>query len=121
MVTAARSSRRLENRVRQVTYAVPSVRPLDPIAFAERMQQSGPKGLVVSVSHDCYVKIIGGTQIFIADEQRRFAQCGCSYLHISPLQPRLSFADPDPDFQVQVVFDREFLGTGKATGFDLIR
>ena len=94
-------------------YAVPSVRPLDPIAFAERIQQSGPKGLVVSVSHDCYVKIIGGTQIFIADEQRRFAQCGYSYLHISPLQPRLSFADPDPDFQVQVVFDREFLGTAR--------
>jgi hypothetical protein len=92
-------------------YAVPSVRPLDLTAFAECIQQGGPKGLVVSVSHDCYVKIVGGTQIFIADEQRRFAQCGYSYLHISPLQPRLTFADPDPDFQVQVVFDQELLGT----------
>ena len=52
----------------------------------------GKKGFVVSLSHDCYIRVIGGTQIFIADEQAKFNALGYAYVHISPQIARLTFA-----------------------------
>ncbi len=51
-------------------------------------------GLVISVSHDCYVRVTGGIQLFIAEEQVRFARQGMVYLHLSPYVPLLRLADP---------------------------
>lgn len=48
--------------------------------------------LVLSVSHDPYTRVVGGTQIFIADEEARFRADGAAYLHVSPLVPRLRLA-----------------------------
>ena len=65
---------------------------------------------VVSVSHDRYINVIGGTQIFIADEQKRFNELGCAYVHISPRVSQLSIADHDAHFCVNVVVDGKYLG-----------
>ncbi len=48
--------------------------------------------LVLSVSHDPYTRVVGGTQIFIADEEARFRAEGAVYLHVSPVVPRLRLA-----------------------------
>ena len=68
------------------------------------------KGLIVSLSHDCYIKVIGGTQIFIADEQRRFNEQGYAYIHISPQIARLALAKNSPEFLVRVVADGSLIG-----------
>ena len=75
------------------------------------------RGLVVSLSHDCYIKVIGGTQIFIADERSRFAQRGYAYIHLSPRRGRLNLAPFDPEFEVQIVINGEFSGFAKITTF----
>lgn len=70
------------------------------------------KGLVVSLSHDCYVRSVGGTQIFISDEEQKFRRGGYSYLHLSPMIPRLALAPNSADFGVRVVMDGVFIGAG---------
>jgi glycosyltransferase involved in cell wall biosynthesis len=70
----------------------------------------GKKGLIVSLSHDCYIRVIGGTQIFIADEQRRFNKLGCAYVHLSPQIPKLMLAEEDPHFLTRLVVDGKLLG-----------
>lgn len=79
------------------------------------------RGLAVALSHDCYIKVIGGTQIFIADERLRFAERGYSYIHLSPRRGRLNLAPFDPEFEVQIVIDGEFCGFARiATFIDLL-
>ncbi len=51
------------------------------------------RGLVLSFSHDCYVRVTGGIQLFIADEQARYARQGLAYVHLSPFVPLLRLAD----------------------------
>lgn len=68
------------------------------------------RGLIVSLSHDCYIRVIGGTQIFIADEQSRFNQLGYAYVHISPQLARLMLAEQNPQFLARIVVDGAFLG-----------
>ena len=53
------------------------------------------KGLVISVSHDCAVRVTGGIQLFIAEEQVRFGRQGMLYLHLYPFVPMLRLGDPD--------------------------
>lgn len=102
---------------------VPSERPpLDPdpgeteltvTQLAARLEKIGKKrksGLVVSFSHDCYTKVIGGTQIFISDEQKRFNEQDHGYLHISPQFARLSLAPSSDRFLVRVVADGDYVG-----------
>lgn len=70
----------------------------------------GKKGLIISLSHDCYIRVIGGTQIFIADEQRRFNKLGYAYVHVSPQISRLMLAEENPQFLTRLVVDGELLG-----------
>lgn len=67
-------------------------------------------GFVVSLSHDCYVSVVGGTQIVISDEQKLFNANGYGYIHLSPLEPLLALSGRDPDFAVRVVLDGELIG-----------
>jgi len=67
-------------------------------------------GAIVALSHDCYIKSVGGTQIFISDEQGKFAKAGFAYLQLSPLVPLLVLAQPNDHFMVRVVLDNDFLG-----------
>lgn len=70
----------------------------------------GRSGVVISLSHDCYIKVIGGTQIFISDEQRRFAAKDFAYVHLSPRRWRLNLAPLDLKFELQIVIDGNFIG-----------
>ena len=72
------------------------------------------KGLIVSLSHDCYIKVIGGTQIFITDEQCRFNEQGYAYIHISPQIARLDARGESPEFLVRVVVDGKLIGLVKS-------
>ena len=73
-------------------------------------------GLVVSLSHDCYVRVTGGIQLFIADEQARYARQGMVYLHLSPFAPLLRLADPaGTGCLLQVVIDGRYVGVTSYT------
>ncbi len=82
-------------------------------AVLTRLLVSGFKdktGFVVSVSHDCYTAVVGGTQILISDEQKLFNSDGYGYLHLSPKDPRLTLAGEDRLFMVRLILDGELLG-----------
>ncbi len=70
----------------------------------------GATGLVLSVSHDCYVNVTGGMQILIADEQALFNADRTAYLHIAPAIARFTFAPADAEVLLQVSVDGVFLG-----------
>ncbi len=71
----------------------------------------GGRGLVMSVSHDRYIDITGGVQIFIADEQMLFNGDRFAYLHLSPEVARLTLAgEDDPPVCLQIVIDGRFAG-----------
>ena len=71
----------------------------------------GMRGLVLSISHDRYVDITGGVQIFIADEQMLFNGDRFAYIHLSPAVARLTLADPsDAPIWLQLIIDGRFQG-----------
>ncbi len=70
----------------------------------------GRTGLVLSVSHDCYVNVTGGIQILIADEQALFNADRTAYLHIAPAIARFTFAPAAKEVLLQVTLDGHFLG-----------
>ena len=68
-------------------------------------------GLVISLSHDCYTRVTGGIQLFIADEQARYARQGMVYLHLSPYVPLLRLVDPaETGCLVNMVLDGRYVG-----------
>ena len=77
----------------------------------------GAKGIVLSVSHDCYIRSIGGTQIFIGDEAAGFARAGYKYVHISPTKFDPYLVQRGADYLVQVVLDNKYLGIISITRF----
>ena len=94
-------------------YVLPTDEPsLDPAALLhiETTLASAGAGTVVALSHDCYIRSVGGTQIFISDEQTKFNAAGFAYLQISPMTPRLALAPAAAEFIVRVVLDGTFLG-----------
>ena len=70
------------------------------------------RGLVLSISHDRYTEHRGGTQLLIADEQRKFNGDRAAYLHLSPLTPRLGLADAAPA-RCGVVLDGVWRGAAR--------
>jgi glycosyltransferase involved in cell wall biosynthesis len=66
----------------------------DDTVVAVLREQLRGSYLVISISHDNYLRSVGGTQILISDEQRRFQELGADYLHLSPIIPRLRLKDP---------------------------
>ncbi len=86
----------------------PPLRPTPVAAGARRLGAAGlrrllanaiagARGFVLAVSHDRYIDIAGGTQLLIADEQRKVnGDCG-TYLHLSPTTARLGLAPAGAD------------------------
>jgi hypothetical protein len=95
-------------------YLLKPERRLSAAKLAEALTAAfSGRGCAISVSHDSYVSVIGGTQIFIADEQQKFNRQHVAYLHLSPIKPLLTLADHSPDFDVRVTLDGEILGGTK--------
>ena len=101
-----------EPKKRSESYQVKKTKPTARRVLSKLLSKALKKraGLVVSLSHDCYIKVIGGTQIFIADEQRKFVAREHAYIHLSPFLPKLCMADADAGFSVQIVIDGVFVG-----------
>ena len=97
---------------RSKDYVVPPGELLDHDGLVSRIDAALAQavGLVISLSHDCYIRVIGGTQIFISDEQRRFADRQYAYIHLSPRRARMTLAPLDAACEVQVVINGEFAG-----------
>ncbi|MBL6082587.1 hypothetical protein JMJ56_31985 [Belnapia sp. T18] len=97
---------------RSQNYAPSSGKPLSMKLLRQHLSAilSGKSGLVIALSHDCYVQVIGGTQIFIADEERRFRAKKFAYLQMSPRKPQLATLDDVSVFEVQLVLDGKILG-----------
>jgi hypothetical protein len=94
-------------------YVLPTNEKFLTTAAAKSVRRTiarAPNGFVVSLSHDCYIQSVGGTQIFISDEQKKFNQAGYAYLHLSPRVPRLSMAPNGIEFDVRIVLNGLFLG-----------
>jgi hypothetical protein len=90
----------------------PKVRYLDAAGLLSLLETATEtlSGMVISVSHDRYVDNVGGTQIFIADEESKFAGNRFLYFHISPAVARLALAPKGESVGLQVVLDGEFVG-----------
>ncbi len=88
---------------------------LDAAALHRHLSQAcvGAAGLVLSASHDRYDAMLGGTQLVVADEQRKFNHARLIYLHLSPTVPRMVLAPPDAPASVQLVLDGRMLGTAE--------
>lgn len=86
--------------------------PIDEAALRAALARAclGRSGLVLSVSHDCYVNVTGGIQILIADEQALFNADRTAYLHIAPAIARFTFAPAAEEVLLQVTLDGRFLG-----------
>jgi hypothetical protein len=76
----------------------------------------GARGLVVAFSHDRYTMVPGGTQLLIADEQRKFNGDGAVYLHLSPVEARLHLAPlPAGREELGVILDGAWHGVARLT------
>ncbi|WP_375458905.1 hypothetical protein [uncultured Enterovirga sp.] len=77
--------------------------------------------IVISVSHDEYIRVSGGVQNVVGHEQVSLNKVGISYLHLSPAEPSLRLAreieDPSRAI-VTVIVDGERVG--RASGADLL-
>ena len=73
-------------------------------------------GLVLSAGHDRYIRVTGGIQLFIANEQAKFARQNLAYLNVSPSRPLLRLADPQTaGLALTLILDGCFLGVASAT------
>lgn len=73
-----------------------------------------PIGLVVSLSHDCYVRVVGGTQIFISDEQKLFNKYKIAYVHISPKHGQLAFAAEEDNDEFLIAANGNYVGAANS-------
>ena len=82
----------------------------DALSLAIEAAIETADGIVMSVSHDCYIHNTGGTQLFIADEENKFVGNRLVYCHISPAIARLTLSPPGEPSRMQVVLDGAFVG-----------
>jgi hypothetical protein len=99
---------------RTESYTLKAEKRLSASKLAKALEEAfAQRGCVISISHDSYVKVIGGTQIFIADEQRKFNRKEIAYLHLSPVKPLLTWADYSAEFDVRMTLNGKVLGEVK--------
>jgi len=68
-------------------------------------------GLALSFSHRCYLTTTGGTELFIADEQKLFNAQNFAYVHLSPLVPSIFIKDSLPaESLTRIAIDGEVIG-----------
>jgi hypothetical protein len=76
---------------------------------------AGARGLVLAVSHDRYTEVRGGTQLLIADEQRKFNGDRAAYLHLSPTVACLGLAPAGDGCEwLGVILDGAWQGVARA-------
>lgn len=69
---------------------------------------------IVSLSHDDYLKVTGGSQLSTSDEQRKALRTGLSYLHIFPFTKHSTLADENAPLYLGINLDGMHLGNTEA-------
>lgn len=69
------------------------------------------KKVVLSVSHDCYLKHTGGIQAFISDEASTAFDFGYCHLHVAPCKPGLLVGEDLKTQRYIVSLDKKVIGT----------
>jgi len=103
----------LRDKARAWAHAADHAPPMTRAALADALGGLAARaGVVLCVSHDDYVQSCGGVQHLIADEQRAFADCGWSMLHLSPAAPVPMLADlvPAAECRIRLRLDGSALG-----------
>ncbi|KQY45723.1 tetratricopeptide repeat-containing glycosyltransferase family protein [Rhizobium sp. Root483D2] len=80
-------------------------------------------GLVLALSHTCYIEVVAGTELVVGKEQLRFNAEGLSYIHLSPFEQSEFIFDTELDqTYFKVVVDGDFAGifSGSVVGDVLI-
>jgi glycosyltransferase involved in cell wall biosynthesis len=95
---------------------------LDRAALGRRLAEAceAARALVVAFSHDCYTAARGGTQLLIADEQRKFNGDRTAYLHLAPVRSRLGLAPPDAPRPFAATLDGTLAGVIAADALALV-
>jgi hypothetical protein len=117
IIAAARPPReRLIDWLRSDTHKVPMSRAVLEKLMSELLPRHRRRW-AISVSHDEYLRIAGGVQNCIADEQASLNKEAWSYLHLSPAQPLplLSDASDPKQFVFTVSIDGERAGCAVAS------
>lgn len=92
--------------------------PLSAATLARRLSEhaiSGAQGTFVAVSHDDYIKVVGGVQNCLTDEERLFNQRSYNYLQIFPTQPLPMFSDEQGGERLLVTVNLNGKPVGTAT------
>jgi len=98
----------------RLTQNIPSLRQLnktipDVIVLTHKikdvLKQKLRNDYVISLSHDDYLTVTGGAQVYIADEQRLVNQQGQSYIHIYPFNKGRTLASSDTILYLGVNID----------------
>ncbi|MCX6973421.1 MAG: hypothetical protein NTZ94_03805 [Verrucomicrobia bacterium] len=109
---------------REKSYKTERGRSLGRSSFQSRLTKllkPAPAGLAVSISHDCYLSVVGGIQIFISDEQKLYDKRGYDYIHISPATPKLTFRGSAREtFLVRIAAAGQIVGVLRLTDFLIV-
>jgi len=68
------------------------------------------KPFVLALSQDNYLKVVGGVQLKIADQQREMNDNGLSYLHLSPFKARTTLDFSNKAGVMNLNLDGQFIG-----------
>ncbi|MGC9964455.1 MAG: hypothetical protein ABSE08_03530 [Syntrophobacteraceae bacterium] len=64
---------------------------------------------VVTLSHDNYLKVVGGVERCVGNEQRVFNENKVGYIHIFPTNHRPTLARPEEPFYVSIICNGQFV------------
>jgi glycosyltransferase involved in cell wall biosynthesis len=69
---------------------------------------------VVALSHDNYLKVVGGVQLCVGNEQRIFNENKVGYIHFFPTNHRPTLARPEEPFYVSISCNGQFVAEFQA-------
>ena len=72
----------------------------------------------LSVSHDDYLTVTGGAQVYINDEQRKLNNAAISYVHIFPFSKGRDFIADDQLLYIGINLDGKFIGHSEINELD---
>jgi hypothetical protein len=103
----------------------PAAQPLTLEDAEQRLLRVAPqfgRGLIVSLSHDDYHRVVGGVQLCLQLEELEFSKNGYVYLALHPFQPLPVLArETDPNkFQFQAAVNGQMLGSITAATLQLL-
>ena len=85
-------------------------RKLNQEGLERALENLREKPFVLALSQDNYLKVVGGVQLKIADQQREMNDKGLSYLHLSPFKARTTLDFSNKPGVMNLNLDGQFVG-----------